>query len=110
VLQRDPEGVFRFAALQSVTGQDLLERYGLPRDQLETVVLIRGGRTYTKSDAVLEIAHQLPGVWSRLYALRIVPRPIRNFIYDQIARSRYRLFGKKEQCLVPTPEVRQRFL
>lgn len=110
VLRRDTAGVFRFAALQSSAGQDLLERHGLPRDQLETMVVISGGRAHTKSDAALEIAHHLPGFWASLSLLRMVPRPIRDFLYDQVARNRYRLFGKTEQCLVPTVDVRQRFL
>lgn len=110
VIRRDPAARFRFAALQSPTGQRLLEQFGLPQDELESVVVIHRGRAYTRSAAALEIARHLGWPWRALTLLRIVPRPIRDLLYDAVARSRYRVWGRKAECMVPTPDVRARFL
>ena len=110
VIRRDPDGHFIFAALQSEPGQALLEKYGLAND-LNTVVLISGGRAYVESDVALETGRILGGIWRPFYVLKwLVPRPLRNAIYRWIAANRYRWFGEKEQCMVPTPELRSRFL
>lgn len=110
IIRRDPGARFRFAALQSPAGKRLLERYGLPRDEMESVVVIHRGRAYVRSAAALEIARRLGWPWRALYPLRIIPRPIRDLFYDAIARSRYRVWGRKAECIVPTPDVRARFL
>lgn len=110
IIRRDAASRFRFAALQSPIGRRLLERFGLPQGEPESVVVIHGGRAYTRSAAALEIARRLGRPWRALYPLRIVPRPIRDFLYDAVARNRYRLWGRKAECIVPTPDVRARFL
>ena len=110
VLKHDKKNRFRFAALQSDTGRMLLERVGLSNEKLETVVLVDGDRFFTHSDAVLEIARRLGGIWSLARVGRIVPRPIRDALYMWIARNRYRWFGKKEQCMLPSPEWKGRFI
>jgi predicted DCC family thiol-disulfide oxidoreductase YuxK len=110
VIRHDPEGRFRFAALQSETGRRLLERHGLPADALDTFVLIAGGRCYTRSDTALELVRRLDAPWRWLRVLRIVPRAIRDRAYGVVVRNRYRWFGRRESCLVPTPELTQRFL
>ena len=110
VLKHDKKNRFRFAALQSDTGRMLLERVGLSNEKLETVVLVDGDRFFTHSDAVLEIARRLGGIWSLARVGRIVPRPIRDALYMWIARNRYRWFGKKEQCMLPRPEWKGRFI
>jgi predicted DCC family thiol-disulfide oxidoreductase YuxK len=110
VLARDLEGRFKFAPLQSGAGRALLTKYGLSADLLGTVVLIEDGRAFERSDAALRIAAGLGGAWLALGALRLVPRPLRDALYDWIARNRYRWFGRREECALPTPDQRHRFL
>lgn len=110
ILQRDPAGIFHFASLQSEIGEKLLREGGLPVGTLNTVVLIENGRYYTESAAALRIVRRLKQPWPLLYAFIAVPAPLRNVIYRWVARNRYRWFGKEEACLLPTPEIRNRFL
>ncbi|OAQ53645.1 thiol-disulfide oxidoreductase [Natrinema mahii] len=110
IVPRDPAGKIHFASLQSDVGQDLLAAHDLPTDALESIVLIEGDDCYVKSAAVARIAAHLGGVYALLSALRYLPRPIRDRAYDFVAARRYRWFGRKEQCLLPTGDVRTRFL
>ena len=110
VIARDPQARFRFASLQSDAGRALLARHGLPDGALDTVVLVDGAARFTKSDAAIEVARRLGG-WYRLAVLaRLVPRPLRDAVYDWVARNRYARWGKSDACWVPTPELRERFL
>jgi predicted DCC family thiol-disulfide oxidoreductase YuxK len=110
IIKRDKRIVFHFASLQSDFGQVQLKNYAVDTSQLRTIVLIRSNRVLQQSDAVLEIARNLPGGWPLLYGFKIIPRFIRDLIYRLIARNRYRMFGKKDACWIPTPELSQRFL
>jgi predicted DCC family thiol-disulfide oxidoreductase YuxK len=110
ILRNDRRGRFRFAALQSDAGRELLRRHGLPADELDSVVLVEGGRAYTKSRAALRIARGMDRPWPVLRVLAVVPRAVADFMYDRVARNRYRLFGRTEACMLPPPEVRARFL
>ena len=110
VIRRDPEDHFRFAALQSETGRRLLAEAGMPVDALSTVVLYEEGRFYTHSEAALRVWRRLGGAWSWLYALRVVPRSLRDAVYHWVARNRYRWFGRRTACMIPTPGLRARFL
>jgi predicted DCC family thiol-disulfide oxidoreductase YuxK len=110
VLKRDKEAVFKFASLQSDAGKKLLEAHGLPEDHLKSFVYICNGEAYTRSDAALKVAARLSYPTKLLSWFIIVPRSIRDFVYDLIARNRYRIFGKKETCMLPTLELRQRFI
>lgn len=110
VIKNDRHARFQFASLQSEAGQKLLREHGLPTQRFETFVLIEDGKVYTRSTAALRTIRQLRWPWRLLYGLIIVPRRVRDAIYDLIARSRYRLFGKRATCMVPTPELRSRFL
>lgn len=110
VVARDHAGQFRFAPLQSNVGKRLLVENGLPTTDLDTFVLIDSGRCYTKSAAALRVFWRLGGGWRLLYGLIAVPRFVRDAVYDWIAGGRYRWFGKNEACLVPTDEIRSRFL
>jgi predicted DCC family thiol-disulfide oxidoreductase YuxK len=110
LLPRDRKGTLRFASLQSETGHRESLAHGLDASALDSVVLIEGGRAYTKSSAALRIARHLRGAWPLFTVLRIVPRFLRDPVYDWIARHRYRWFGKTESCLLPRPEWRDRFL
>lgn len=110
VLRRDRRGQFRFAALQSETGQQLLARFGMDPAAFNTVVLADGGRLYTRSDAALEVARRLGAPWAWLAVFRYLPRGLRDAVYDWIARNRYRWFGRQESCLLPRPEWKERFV
>ncbi|MCC7467433.1 MAG: thiol-disulfide oxidoreductase DCC family protein [Saprospiraceae bacterium] len=110
VLVRDKKGIFRFAALQSEFGKQLMEANGLSSETFDSVVVVSGGRVLTHSDAPLEIVRLLGGAWSWLYVFRWIPRWLRDGIYRLIARNRYRWFGKKEACMLPRPEWKDRFL
>lgn len=110
ILRNDPKGQFRFASLQSASGQKLLEQHNLPTEIIGTMILIEGGRSYTRSTAALRIARRLRGAWPLAYAAIIIPAPLRNLCYSLVARNRYRWFGKAEHCMLPKPEFKQRFL
>lgn len=110
VIRHDPAGRVHFAALQSDTGQRVLERAGLSREELSTVVLHYQNQLYTRSDAALKVLQLLGGAWSILYVFRLIPRSLRDTVYDWIAGNRYRWFGKRENCMIPTPELKSRFL
>ena len=110
LVPRDPEGVFRFASLQSDVARELLAEHGLAERDLDSIVLIEGDDAYVKSDAVLRIAEHLGGGYALARLLHVLPRRLRDRGYDVVAANRYRLFGRKEQCLLPTGDVRTRFL
>lgn len=110
VIKRDKKGIFKFASLQSQAGKELLSRIGLRDHPLRSFVYIQGDKVYTRSDAALRVAQHLSFPTRLLAAFLIVPRFIRNFCYDAIARNRYRIFGKRAECMMPTPELKQKFL
>ncbi|OAB39481.1 thiol-disulfide oxidoreductase DCC [Paenibacillus macquariensis subsp. defensor] len=110
IVRHDHGGRFHFASLQSHTGQKLLAEGGFPTDVINTIVLIHNGNYYTKSTAALRISRHLRFPWPLVYGLIIVPRGIRDAIYEYVARHRYRWFGKSDQCMLPSPELKGRFL
>ncbi|PKL78374.1 MAG: hypothetical protein CVV27_03400 [Candidatus Melainabacteria bacterium HGW-Melainabacteria-1] len=110
IIDHDPDGYFKFASLQSEAGQDLLKRFKLPTADFNTMVLIEHNSYHIKSDAALRIARRLKGPLSLAYIGVIVPRFVRDKIYDLIASNRYQWFGKRDQCRLPTPAIRARFL
>ena len=110
ILQRDTRGTFRFAALQSEAGQALLRRFKLDQDHFDSVVLVQGDRIFLRSDAPLEIARRLGGLWKLAYGFKIIPRFLRDGVYNWIARNRYRWFGRREACMLPRAEWKGRFL
>ncbi len=110
LLRRDRRRRFRFAALQSAAGRALLEQYGLSTQTLETIVVLEGGQARVRSDAALHLARRLPWPWPALAVFRILPRPLRDALYSFVARHRYRWFGRTESCMLPTPDVADRFL
>lgn len=111
ILRRDPQGQIHFASLQSKKGQELLASYDYPSAQMQSVVFITEGRLYTKSDAVLHVGRKLNGAWPLLsHIAKVFPRRLRDVVYDWIARNRYRWMGKAEQCMLPTPQIKSRFL
>ncbi len=110
IIARDPDGVFQFVPSQTPRGEALQDEYDVNTSSLDTVVLIKDGVVFTESDAAVEIAKEFDGAWKLLALARFVPRPIRNRVYQWIARNRYAWFGRKDVCLMPTPEIRERFL
>jgi predicted DCC family thiol-disulfide oxidoreductase YuxK len=110
ILKRDRRGLFRFASLQSPIGQSLLHKSGLPSDHLDSFVLVDNEKVYTRSSGALRVLKLLGGTWSILYGLWIIPRPLRDKLYDWVAQHRYRWFGKEENCWLPRPEWKERFL
>lgn len=110
VLKHDRKGIFKFAALQSETGQTLLRQFGFSSKDFDTVLLVDGDKVFTRSDAALEIAWRIGGFWSLFAIFKIIPRFIRDAVYDWVARHRYRWFGKKEECMLPRPEWKDKFL
>jgi predicted DCC family thiol-disulfide oxidoreductase YuxK len=113
IIRRDRSKIFRFAPLQSEAGAKILRQFGQfgsPQDWLETIVLVEDGSCYTRSTAALRIVRRLGGPWRILYAFSVIPAAARDPIYDLIARNRYRWFGRKDACMIPTPEIREQFL
>jgi predicted DCC family thiol-disulfide oxidoreductase YuxK len=103
VITHNSKGNFKFAALQSSIGQLYLH-------QLHSVILIKNGILFQKSSAALEIARDLDGLWPALYGLKIVPRILRDGVYMFVAKNRYTWFGKQDACMMPTPELKSRFI
>jgi predicted DCC family thiol-disulfide oxidoreductase YuxK len=109
IIARDPHGHFQFASQQSDTGRALLEKSGLPLT-METFVLIEDGTTYTRSAAGLKVARRLTFPWPLFCVGWLIPGFIRDAAYRWIAKNRYRWFGQKETCWIPSPEIRARFM
>ena len=110
LIRRDRQAGLRFAAMQSEAGQRLLRREGLPLADYDSFALLDEGRVFLKSDAALRQLKYLPAPWPWLRIAWLLPRPLRDWLYDRIARNRYRLFGKRAACMMPSPDVRARFL
>lgn len=110
IIKRDRQKQFHFASLQGKTGQQLLEQFHLPADNLNSFILIENGTLYRKSSAALRVSRKLGGAWPLLYGFIIVPAFIRDGVYTLIARNRYKWFGKKESCMIPAPGLKERFL
>lgn len=110
ILKRDKRDYFRFTALQSDAGGEIMRANALDPGKLDTFLLYEKERIYARSTAALRVARRLSGAWPLLYAFIIVPRPIRDFFYNRIAKNRYRWFGKRQTCRVPTPLERSKFL
>lgn len=110
IMKRDKVAYFRYASLQSPLAQDLLQERKFKMQDMNSVLLIEGSQVYQKSSAALRIARRLGGAWYLLYAFIIVPPILRDFVYSWIAHNRYRWFGKRETCRLPSPEERKLFL
>lgn len=110
LIQNDPKARLRFASLQSPYGQEVLRKFNLPQSNFSSFVLVEGERVYLRSSAALRIAYHLGGFWKILQVFWIVPPFIRNAVYNFIAKNRYKWFGKKTECMMPTPELQERFL
>lgn len=110
IIKRDPVGIFYFASLQSDVGVRLSENFGALIEKTDSIILIKGDKCYIESDAALKIASKLKGGWKLLYIFIIIPKPLRDAVYRYVARNRYKWFGKKDACMIPTPDLEKRFI
>ncbi|TXN35643.1 DUF393 domain-containing protein [Flagellimonas hymeniacidonis] len=111
VIKRDKKDTFRYAALQSEIGAQLIAERAIDTTKVDSIILIEPGVAYfTKSDAALEISKSFGGGWKLLSIFTWIPKSFRDVVYDLIARNRYKLFGRKDACMIPTPELQAKFL
>lgn len=110
LMKHDSKFILKFAPLQSTVGRELLQKYNLKTEDLDSFILINGNQSYNKSTAALMIAQKLGGLFILIYPFIFLPVFIRDFFYDLIASNRYKIFGKKEFCRIPSPKDRDRFL
>jgi predicted DCC family thiol-disulfide oxidoreductase YuxK len=111
VIKNDKKNIFLFAALQSKSGQEIINYLKIDVSKIDSIILYEPGVSYDiKSTAVLKVMNDFGGLWSSATALLIFPERFRNFVYDYIAKNRYKWFGKKESCMLPTPELKAKFL
>ena len=110
IIRRDGRDQFRFAALQSKPGNRIVNKYGIDTSKTDSVILVEEENYFVKSAAVLKIARNLSGGYPLLYGLMIFPKAIRDWIYDVVANNRYQWFGKRGECMVPTQELKAKFL
>ena len=110
IIKRDKTSKFLFASLQSDFGQSQLQKFGLDPSRLHSIIALDNGKFYERSDAALKIVSGLAQPWPMLGVFRILPRFLRDWVYDLIANNRYKMFGKMESCMIPTPELKGRFL
>ncbi len=110
IIDRDNKNLFLFSSLQSKAGQELLKRFKLPTDEFDTFILVDGDTYLTKSDAVISIARCLRGFPKALVLCKILPKFLRDLFYDLIAKNRYKMFGRKDSCRIPTAEEKSKFL
>ncbi|SFJ15368.1 Predicted thiol-disulfide oxidoreductase YuxK, DCC family [Halobacillus dabanensis] len=109
IIERDPKGEFKFASQQSDTGSALLKKRNI-RNDVESIVLIEGNSAYIQSTAALRISKRLSGLWKLAYTLVVIPKPLRDSLYNVIAKNRHKWFGVNDHCLLPSPDIRKRFL
>ena len=110
IIKHDTKDVFRFTALQSTVGMVMVTKHGIDTSKTDSILLIDQDKIYAKSTAALKIARHLSGGYPLLYGFMIVPNFIRNWVYDIIAKNRYKWFGRKDSCMVPTAELKNKFL
>ena len=110
VIKRDKKDRFRFAAFQEEAGQRLIVKHNINTSKTDSIVMIDGDKVYVRSTAALGIAKYLGGGYSLFYGFMIIPNFVRNWVYDYVARNRYKWYGKKDSCMIPTPELRSKFL
>ena len=110
VIRKDKKDCFRFAALQSEVGKEYTTKFKINSTETDSIILIDQEKVYVKSTAALYIAKSLSGAYPLLFGFIIIPKFIRNWVYDFVARNRYKWYGKKESCMVPTPELKAKFL
>ncbi|MEC5423518.1 thiol-disulfide oxidoreductase DCC family protein [Virgibacillus sp. C22-A2] len=109
IIKRDKNARYKFASLQGDAGQEIIRQHQVPAE-MDSLILVENNSCYYKSSAALRICRNLTGGWKLLSLLLLVPKPIRDYLYEIIARNRYKWFGKRDSCTLPSPEIRKRFL
>lgn len=110
VIKRDKNSALKFATLQSNIAQQMLANQNIPTNDLSSFVFIENEKIYTRSTAALRVCKYLTGLWPLLYGFIIVPKFLRDGVYNWVAKNRYRWFGKTKECMIPTPEIKAKFL
>lgn len=110
ILLRDKSKTFRFSPLQSDRGQSLLKKFNLPTDDFDSFVLVEGEHAYQRSDAAIRVMRGMGFPYNLGAALWILPPPVRDALYNWVAKNRYKWFGQYDSCLMPTPDIKERFL
>ena len=110
LIARDRKKQFCFVPMQSEVAQDLVKQYRPSGFDYESFLLIKNGECYDRSDAALEVAKELGGIWSWTRVFTLVPKPVRDVLYDLVAKHRYKIFGKRDQCMVPRQDIKDRFI
>lgn len=110
IIERDHDNIFKFASLQSNYGQEVLKKHQLPSEDFDSFILLENNQIYQRSTAALKVAKQLSWPLKAMYVFIIIPPFIRNFVYNFIAKNRYKWFGKKNECWLPTPDLKAKFL
>ncbi len=110
IIKRDKSARYKFAALQSENGKNLISKFNLSPDKIDSILLLENDKYFIKSTAVIKICRNLRALWPLMYIFILIPKSLRDYVYDLIAKNRYRWFGKKEQCLIPGEVLESRFL
>jgi len=110
IIKVDTQQHFKLCSVQSPEGQSILEYFNMPTDHFDTMLLVEGNQYFDKSDAFLNVVNKLELPWRLLYVFKVIPKGIRNWLYDRIALNRYSLFGKYDTCMLPSKENENRFL
>lgn len=110
IIKHDKKNQFKFAALQSETGKKLVEKHSIDSTKIDSIILIENDAVFIKSTAILKISKQMSGLYPLAFGFIIIPAFIRDIVYDFVARNRYKWFGKKDSCMIPTAEVKEKFI
>lgn len=110
IIRHDKKNRFKFAALQSEIGKKLLKKYPIDSSKIDSIILIENNTAFIKSTAILKISKHMSGLYPLAYGFMIIPAFIRNIVYDFIAKNRYKWWGKKDNCMIPTQEVKSKFI
>jgi predicted DCC family thiol-disulfide oxidoreductase YuxK len=110
IIKRDKDNTFKFASLQSDSGKRIAEKFLINKENIDSIILIKGENYFIKSGAAFEIVKELNSAWKIFYIFKVIPLPLRDFVYDLIAKNRYTIFGKRDACRVPTGEEMSRFI
>ena len=111
IIKRDKADVFRFVALQSALGKEIIKYIGVNPEKTDSIILYEPGHAYYyKAEAALKIAKEIGGVYSLMSVFSLLPKRLSNSVYDYVARNRYKWYGKKDECMIPTPEMKAKFL
>lgn len=110
IVKNDRQAKFKFVSAQSDKGKELQHMHGVDTFKDGSVILLKNDHVYVKSDAAVEIAKDLDGLWRFLHGFKFIPKPVRDLFYSIISKNRYRWFGRKKQCLLPDKNIKDRFL